>query len=375
MKVLVTGGAGFIGTHLVRRLLREGCSVAILDNFSSQVHFGEQNLPVDITNHVELYTGDIRDPQLVSRAVANQEIIVHLAAETGTGQSMYEVARYQDVNIGGTAAIVDCLVNHGKCHVEKFVVASSRAIYGEGRYRCAEHGIVYPPPRLLEHLVAGQYEPVCPHCRVACLPQPTSEDAPACAASFYGLTKYVQEEMVLMFARTRGFSANALRYQNVYGPGQSLHNPYTGILAIFSSLARANCPIEIFEDGLESRDFIFIEDAVEATWRFITQQPDSVDRFNVGTGRPTSVARVASEIVEFFHSASAVSITGSFRHGDIRHNFADMSKTSSAIGFTPRYTFREGLQKFLSWAETQNCSSMQYESSLREMRDRGFLNG
>jgi dTDP-L-rhamnose 4-epimerase len=375
MNILVTGGAGFIGTHLVRRLLREGCSVAILDNFSSQVHAGARELPRDVADDVELFVGDVRDRKLLGQALENREVLVHLAAETGTGQSMYEVIRYQDVNIGGTAAIVDCLVNSRKSQLRKFVLASSRAVYGEGRYWCAKHGIVYPPSRLLEHLVAGQYEPVCPYCGSACLPQATGEDAPAGAVSFYGLTKYVQEAMVLMFARARGFSAHALRYQNVYGPGQSLRNPYTGILAIFSSLARSNSSIEIFEDGLESRDFIFVEDAVEATWRFIRQDWSFADTFNVGTGQPTTVAQVANEIVGFFGSSSAVSITGSFRHGDIRHNFADMSKTNNATGFTPEYHFREGLQKFLSWAEAQDCSSIQYQSSLREMRDRGFLNG
>jgi dTDP-L-rhamnose 4-epimerase len=375
MNVLVTGGAGFIGTHLVRRMLREGCSVAILDNFTHQVHGGVQELPTDLVDHVELYRGDVRERELVARALEGRDVLVHLAAETGTGQSMYEVTRYQDANIGGTAAVVDCLANGRKSSIQKVLVASSRAIYGEGRYRCAEHGGVYPGPRLLNDLRAGQYEPRCPSCNTACIPEATPEDAPAHATSFYGLTKYVQEEMVRMFGRACGFSAYALRYQNVYGPGQSLCNPYTGILAIFSSLARSSSAIQVFEDGQESRDFIFIDDAVEATWQILVREQDANETFNVGTGQPTNVIQVASEIVGFFGGNSTISVTGAFRQGDIRHNFADLSKIQRSTGFRARFNFRNGLQKFLEWATEQESVPVQYESSLREMRDRGLFDG
>ena len=178
-----------------------------------------------------------------------------------------------------------------------------------------------------------------------------------------------------MFARTCGLSAYTLRYQNVYGPGQSLSNPYTGILAIFSSLARANSPIQIFEDGEESRDFVFVEDAVEATWRCVREDACSVEAFNVGTGERTAVLQVAKGIVEFFGSSSEISITGAFRQGDIRHNYADMSKVQNALGFTPRFIFREGLRGFLDWTENREGISAGYESSLNEMRERGLLHG
>lgn len=375
MKILVTGGAGFIGTHLTRRLLREGCAVSVLDNFSSQVHAETRELAPDLIGHVELIRGDVRDPELVSLALDKQDVVVHLAAETGTGQSMYEVMRYQDVNIGGTAVIMNCLVNSRKSSLSKVVVASSRAIYGEGKYRCGEHGVVYPGGRRLEDMQACQYEPCCPVCMAACHPEATTEDSPNRPLSFYGLTKQVQEEMVLMFAHACGFSAYGLRYQNVYGPGQSLRNPYTGILAIFSNLARSNSPIQIFEDGQESRDFVFVEDVVEATWRCIKGQTGLVESFNVGTGKRTSVLQVAKEIVKYFGSGSKISVTGAFRQGDIRHNFADLSKIRQAIGFTPRFEFGEGLKQFLAWAEGQDQSSAGYESSLFEMRDRGLLHG
>jgi len=375
VKVLVTGGAGFIGTHLVRRLLGEGCSVAVLDNFGSQVHARAQDLASDLHGHVRLFRGDVRDRELVARALDKQDVVVHLAAETGTGQSMYEILRYQDVNIGGTAAILDSLVNRPTAQVSKVVVASSRAIYGEGKYRCEGHGAVYPGPRALEDLQARKYEPRCPLCSAACIPVATTEDSPLNPLSFYGLTKQVQEQMVLMFAPTRGFSAYALRYQNVYGPGQSLHNPYTGILAIFSNLARSNSPIQIFEDGQESRDFVYVEDVVEATWRCLRTEASSVESLNVGTGQRTTVLKVAEDIVRFYGSKSKISVTGAFRQGDIRHNFADLGRIREGVGYAPQFTFCEGLKRFLTWAEVQEAVPVGYESSLEEMRERGLFHG
>jgi dTDP-L-rhamnose 4-epimerase len=344
-----------------------------LDNFSAQVHGGEQELAKDLARDVELLRGDVRDRDLVSRALANRDVVLHLAAETGTGQSMYEIAKYQDVNIGGTAVIVDLLINGKANRVRKMIIASSRAIYGEGKYRCADHGVVYPGPRELDRLRNGQYELCCPICKVACVPEATSEDSPIRPLSFYGLTKQVQEEMVFMLARARGFAAYALRYQNVYGPGQSLRNPYTGILAIFSNLALANASIQIFEDGEESRDFVFVDDAIEATWRCIAATSNAVESFNVGTGERTSVLQVAKEIVEILGSSAKISITGVFRQGDVRHNFADLTKIRQTLGFTPQTHFQEGLRRFLAWAGLEEHSPARYELSLQEMRDRGVL--
>jgi dTDP-L-rhamnose 4-epimerase len=375
MNMLVTGGAGFIGSQLTRRLLREGCNASILDNFSSQVHAGAQDLAPDLIGQVQLFRGDVRSQDLLSRALEKQDVIVHLAAETGTGQSMYEILRYQEANIGGTAAILDFLVNRPRTRVTRIVIASSRAVYGEGKYTCEEHGAVYPGPRLIEDLQAGQYEPRCPTCRATCVPEATSEDSPLKPLSFYGLTKQVQEQMVLMFAQTLGFSAYALRYQNVYGPGQSLHNPYTGILAIFSNLARSDSPIQVFEDGQESRDFVYVDDVVEATWRCVSADTESVESINVGTGQRTSVLQVAEEIVRFFGSKSKISVTGAFRQGDIRHNFAAIEKIRATVGFTPLFNFREGIKRFLTWADSQVAVAARYESSLDEMRQRGLYHG
>lgn len=375
MRILVTGGAGFIGTHLTRRLLREGCAVTVLDSFAPQVHGESQELARDISADVRLFRGDVRDEALLLRALENQDVVVHLAAETGTGQSMYEVKRYEEINIGGTASILGAVVNGKAQGVRKLVVAASRAAYGEGQYRCAQHGTVYPSARAVEDLLAGNYEPLCPACRGECEPEATSENAPLRPLSFYGLTKQVQEQMVLMFGRSCGFSAYALRYQNVYGPGQSLSNPYTGILAIFFGLARSESTIQIFEDGKESRDFVFVDDVVEATWRFIREERERSGAYNVGTGERTSVLEVANAITDFFGNDTRVEVTGAFREGDIRHNFADLTKIEAAIGFTPRWRFREGLARFLDWAAEQDSRAGGYESSLYEMRERGLLRG
>jgi dTDP-L-rhamnose 4-epimerase len=375
MKVLVTGGAGFIGTHLVRRLLREGYSVAVLDNFSFQVHGEYHALAPDLTDHVELYRADVRDTAVLSKALSHRDAIVHLAAETGTGQSMYEIERYQQVNIGGTAAIFDVLINSPGLYPQKLVLASSRAVYGEGKYRCSEHGDVCPNGRTAAAMKAGEYDPLCPRCGAPCIAEATTEDSPHKPLSFYGLTKSVQEKIAFMLAPACGLSVCALRYQNVYGPGQSLRNPYTGILAIFSNLARSGNLIQIFEDGRESRDFVFIEDVVEATCRCLKMDIGSSGSFNVGTGHRITVLSIAKQIVEYFETDTEIRVTGAFREGDIRHNFADITKLKNAIAFAPQTLCREGLVRFLDWAAAQEPCSTRYEESLREMSERGLLRG
>jgi dTDP-L-rhamnose 4-epimerase len=375
MNVLVTGGAGFIGTHLVRRLLREGCSVTILDNFSPQIHGDNCALPSDVSGNVELQIGDVRGETAVARALKGQEIVVHLAAETGTGQSMYEVVRYEKVNIQGTAVLMHCLVNNKASSVRKIVLASSRAVYGEGKYSCPVDGDVYPEARKVDDLVAGRFEPSCPVCGATCQVQLTAEDSPLQPSSFYGLTKQNQEQMIALFSKSLGFSWTGLRYQNVYGPGQSLQNPYTGILAIFSNQARAQLPINIFEDGLESRDFVYIDDVVEATWRAVAGTTMHAGALNVGSGARVTVSEVVREITDFFSSDSQVSISGMFRQGDIRHCIADLTKARRLIGFEPKWRFHDGIQQFLAWAASEASAPDRYESSIEEMRERGLLHG
>lgn len=368
--ILITGGAGFIGLNLARHALKQGWQVTLLDNLSPQIHGSSQpNIPAD----AHLIIGDICDKAAVLEALNGQDVVVHLAAETGTGQSMYEIARYESVNIGGTAILIDCLVNDPNRQVSKLIVASSRAIYGEGKYECDNCGVVYPLERDLASLKLGIFELKCPICGSNCQSLATSEDSTLHSSSFYGLTKQVQEQMMLMFGRTLGISTFALRYQNVYGPGQSLKNPYTGILAIFSNLAVTDQPINIFEDGLESRDFVYIDDVVSATWLCAQESATGFHNLNVGSGERISVLQVAKMIVNYFGSRSTIQVNGAFRIGDIRHNLADLNRVNQVIGYKPRVQFREGIRKFLDWAATQEKTESRYEQSLLEMQKRGLM--
>lgn len=374
MKVLITGGAGFIGQRVARALLMQGSQVRILDNFSPQIH-ATSTLPDDLAPHVELIEADVRDRGAMARALHSVEGIVHLAAETGTGQSMYEIDRYFSVNVQGTATMLDLLQNTDCApRLRNIVVASSRAVYGEGAYQCASHGRVYPEQRSHEFLAKGVFDPLCPVCGGMVRLAATDEPSPFQPMSMYGLTKQVQEQAVLLFARTRGITGFAMRYQNVYGPGQSLKNPYTGILAVFSNLARQNQGIEIYEDGLESRDFVYIDDVVEATIRSINHATPFVGALNVGSGVPTTVITVAEEIKAFFNSESTISVTGAFRIGDIRHNIADVSRLKEVLEFVPAITFKEGLTKFLEWAASEEPQDKTaYMRSVNELASRGLM--
>lgn len=375
MKVLVTGGAGFIGQHLCRALLGRGLSVRVIDNFSPQIHGGNAAVAADLAPAVELIRGDIRDKELLIQALDGVDRIVHLAAETGTGQSMYEIERYFSVNVQGTAALLDVLQNHAVgASVRLIVVASSRAVYGEGAFSCARHGVVYPAARMQVDLTAGLYEPRCPSCQEPALLLETDESAPFRPMSIYGLTKQVQEQMVLMFARTKGISGFGLRYQNVYGPGQSLHNPYTGILAVFSNLARTGRAIEVYEDGAESRDFVYVHDVVNATVRAITYEGSYIGPLNVGSGVATSVSTVAAAVNRYFGDRSTIRISGAFRIGDIRHNKACLQQAAAVLGYQPSVSFEAGLKRFLVWAEKEEAGDAHaYEKSVDELASKGLM--
>lgn len=371
--VLISGGAGFIGTEVARSLLAKGYSVTVLDNFSPQVHGENAALPEDLAPHVRLVRGDVRDPNAWGKALPGHDTVVNLAAETGTGQSMYEVSKYEQVNLAGTALLYDYLTKNAGLQVKRIVVASSRAIYGEGAYHCDRDGVVYPRSRSTAEKKLGLFNPLCPICGGKCIHIPTPENAPMEPSSFYGLTKQVQEQMTLLFARVLGIPSFALRYQNVYGPGQSLHNPYTGILAIFTNQTRLGAELSVFEDGLESRDFVFIDDVVRATVACIDSAGDVSGAINVGSGECTSILEVARLINEHFGEQSQVKVTGAFRDGDIRHGLADLTQARALLGYVPQWSFRDGLAKFLAWADQGKTNTEGYERSLEELRERGLL--
>lgn len=372
--ILITGGAGFIGQNLALRLIAEGKRVRILDNFSNQVH-SSNSLPKVLESNVDLVRADIRDRDTLQKALKGVKYIIHLAAETGTGQSMYEIEKYFSVNAQGTALLIDILQNELSSNkVESIIVASSRAIYGEGAYRCKNDGVVYPVRREKNRMVSGYFDLLCPKCFGSLTLESTAETAPFNPMSMYGLTKQIQEQAILLFAQTKGMNAFALRYQNVYGPGQSLKNPYTGLLAIFSNLARQNKPIEIYEDGQESRDFVYISDVVEATAKCIDFGGDFCGALNVGSAEATTVLDVATKIKKHFNAASEIKQTGAFRMGDIRHNIADISLASRLLGYSPKITFDQGLSNFLAWVETQPRENVEsYAKSAQELVSKGLM--
>jgi dTDP-L-rhamnose 4-epimerase len=372
--VLITGGAGFIGLHVARKLLQMGCVVRVVDNFHPQIH-DTNLLPSDLADDIHLIRCDIRDPAWTSTSLKGIDAVLHLAAETGTGQSMYAVRQYFDVNVQGTALLLEELQRQRQSsEVSNVVVASSRAIYGEGAYQCLTHGVVYPRTRKLPDMQRGDFEPRCPVCNGNLTLLETDESAPFQPQSVYGLTKQVQEQAVLMATQTMGIAGTALRYQNVYGPGQSLKNPYTGILAIFSNLARQGLPISIYEDGNESRDFVFIDDVVNATISALTQTTPSARAINVGSGCGISVAEVAKQINAYFGKRSEITVTGDFRIGDIRHNVAKLDAAFEAFGYRPAVKFSDGLRSFLDWASERSVVSDEaYRRSNAELSELGLL--
>ncbi|SEM71336.1 dTDP-L-rhamnose 4-epimerase [Mucilaginibacter gossypiicola] len=376
-KVLITGGAGFIGSNLALLLLSRGYEVTVLDNLSPQIHGEDAEnaspLFLSIKNRVNFIKGTVTSKTDWENAINGQNIIVHYAAETGTGQSMYEIARYTEVNIQGTALMLDILAN-SKHNVEKVIVASSRSIYGEGKYYSDElNTYIYPKHRVSEFMDNGDFEVkyqgnVSPLKLVA-----TDEESKIHPSSVYGITKQNQEQMIMTVCPTIGIAPVAFRYQNVYGPGQSLSNPYTGILSIFSTLIRNKKSINVFEDGKESRDFVFIDDVVHATYLGIVNNEANGQVFNVGSGVPTDVLTVAEMLIKHYDIRVPLNISGNYRTGDIRHNYADLNKINKTLGFVPAVDFETGIAKFVQWVNEQQISDDKFEESIAEMKEKGLF--
>lgn len=373
--ILITGGAGFIGSNLALKLVDKGYTVTVLDCLSPQIH-GENSeesspLYLSIKDKVRFIKGDVCEREMWEKAIVGQDAIVHLAAETGTGQSMYEIQKYTDINIGSTALMLDILTNT-KHSVKKVVVAASRAIYGEGRYKSEELGYVYPLSRTDEFMSKGDFECKYEGCLKPLTLVGTDENSKIHPTSVYGITKQVQEQLVMCVCPTIGIAPVAFRYQNVYGPGQSLSNPYTGILSIFSTRIKNGNDINIFEDGLESRDFVYIEDVVDATILGLEKTEANGHAFNVGTGVATDVLTVANTLIEKYGIKVNVTVSGNYRLGDIRHNYADITKAKELLGFTPKWSFSDGIGEFAKWVDQQQIQEDKYDQSIEEMKSKGL---
>lgn len=373
--ILITGGAGFIGSNLALKLIEKGHKITVLDNLSKQIH-GENPevtspLFKSIKDKVTFIEGTVISREDWTKALENQNVVVHFAAETGTGQSMYCIEKYTEVNIQGTAIMLDILAN-SENSVEKIVIASSRSIYGEGKYKHPDLGVVYPTHRKENDMLVGNFELTYSDEQELEL-LPTDEDSKIHPSSVYGITKQNQEQMIMTVCPTIGIAPVGFRYQNVYGPGQSLSNPYTGILSIFSTQIRNNNPIQIFEDGKETRDFVFIDDVVAATILGIEKEEANGHVFNVGTGVAIDVLEVANSLIKAYNIDVPVTVTGRFRLGDIRHNYADLTKIKTLLGFEPIVFFKEGIEKFSAWVLQQEIQEDKLSISLEEMKKKGLL--
>lgn len=375
--VLITGGAGFIGSNLTLKLVDKGYQITVLDNLSPQIHghLPELDSPLyqSILNNpaINIIKGSVTSREDWEKALKNIDTIIHLAAETGTGQSMYEIQKYVDVNIGGTALMLDILANN-KHHVTRIIVASSRAIYGEGKYECLVHKNVYPYERNEADMNKRDFECKCPVCNANLNLVSTTEDSKIHPTSVYGITKQTQEQLVMVAGPSLGIESVAFRYQNVYGPGQSLSNPYTGILSIFSTQIKNGNNINVFEDGLESRDFVYIDDAVEATILGLEVPEAAYHSFNIGADLPIDVLTVAKKLIRNYDSTVEINISGNYRLGDIRHNYADITLAKEILGYSPKVNFEEGLKRFCDWVNTQSIKEDKYSKSVEEMKSKGL---
>lgn len=375
-KILITGGAGFIGSNTAVRLAEKGYKVVVLDNLSPVVHgdFPKTSsfLYRKIKGKVTFYKGTVNSKMDWEKVLPGVGVILHLAAETGTAQSMYEIEKYVSVNIGGTALLLDILSNTNH-NVKKIIVAESRAVYGEGRYWSDDlERFVYPFERSDESMKKGDFEVKYKGCKRPLKLIATSEDSEIHPNSVYGLTKQVQGQLVHMVCKNLGIDSISLRYQNVYGPGQTLSNPYTGILSIFSTRIKHGSPIEIYEDGLESRDFVYIEDVVDATIAAIESEGLSGLAFNIGSGTSINVKTVAKKLIECYGINVPIKVTGQYRMGDIRHNYADISLAQCKLGYTPKWNFDDGIKKFVEWVESQPIAQDKYAESMKELKERGL---
>jgi dTDP-L-rhamnose 4-epimerase len=350
--VLVTGGAGFLGSHMVDRLLERGFHVRVFDNLTPQVH--PNGFPEYLANDIEFLSGDMRDLDRVKFAVAGVDVIFHLAAVVGVGQSMYEIDHYMGANSQGTANLLQALLDT-KTQLEKLVVASSMSIYGEGKYVCSECGDVAPPPRPTEQLKRKDFEVHCPNCDRVVTPVATDETKPLQYTSYYALSKKAQEEMCLLFGRTYDVPVTALRYWNIFGTRQALSNPYTGVAAIFASrLLNKRAPL-VFEDGRQMRDFVSVHDVVDANLLAMERHEADGMALNIASGHKISINEVAAQLVQELGLADEIKaeITGKYRAGDIRHCFADISLARQVLGYKPKYRFADGISELVDWLRSQ----------------------
>jgi dTDP-L-rhamnose 4-epimerase len=374
-KLLITGGLGFIGMEVAKLLVAKKQRVLLFDNLSPQIHGSVPNLSslsLLKSGCVEVFRGDVCKASDWGGVLANVGCVIHLAAETGTAQSMYEISRYTETNVGGTALLLNYLANN-KHNVAKVILASSRSVYGEGAYRCTRCGLVFPSMRTEEMFRCKRWQPECPTCEGAIAETATCEDAKTAPASIYAATKLAQEDLVRIAGRTLGIPTVIFRFQNVYGEGQSLKNPYTGILSIFSNQFRLGKTVNLYEDGQESRDFVHVSDVARAVVLAITGHGANGSTLNVGSGQPTTVEKIALLLSERLGGGALPIISGQYRMGDIRHGYAETTAIHKQLGFAPEISLEQGLDRFVAWVKQQPVEPDRLDVATQELVSRGLM--
>ncbi len=377
-KILLTGGVGFIGSVIINKLYNRGdYDITVIDSMTEQIHGRDWNqcyLYKSIQGKCNFIRASVTNIDVMKEFVPRNECIIHLAAETGTGQSMYQINQYNETNIMGTSNILQAISLAGKKSiVSKIILSSSRSVYGEGKYECPMCGVIYPDSRDKEKMLNGDFQFYCPHCGNKLILLSTTEDSEIKPASLYAYTKYAQEMMLRTMCPAMDIDYTIFRFQNVYGVGQSLKNPYTGILSVFSSLMLENKTVNIFEDGYESRDFVNVQDIADGVIASLDNDRSNGQIINLGSGINTSVIEIAEILRKYYHSCSEIKITGDFRIGDIAHNKADISKAKEILGFEPKISLNEGLKQFCDWVLSQDTDNSRYEKSLTEMERAGMF--
>lgn len=367
--ILVTGGAGFIGSFLVDGLIDLGYDVRILDNLEEQVHQGQP--PKYLNKKAEFIKGDIRKYSDLEKAIKDIDAIFHLASAVGVGQSNYQIKKYVDSNVLGAANLLDLLVN-AKHQVKKFITISSMTGYGEGNYKCNKCGVVRPPLREVAQLSKKDWNLYCPNCGKKVSPIPTDETALDFPNSIYGFTKKAQQDIALIIGKLYNLPVVVLRGFNIYGPRQSLSNPYTGVTAIFISRLKNNQPAIVYEDGLQTRDFVSVHDVVNAFILSLEKNEANFQMFNIGSGKGTTILEVSQTLSKLLGKSGLIKVNQEFRKNDIRHCFADNTKAKKLLGWKPKVNLEAGFKELIEWSETEKAED-KFSQAQEELKQKGLI--
>lgn len=365
----MTGGAGFIGSFLVDELIKRKYQVRVFDNLEEQVH--HNTLPSYFNKSAEFIKGDVRDYEGFKKALEGIDAVFHLASSVGVGQSNYQIKKYVDTNTGGTANLLDILIN-SKHNVKKLVTISSMTGYGEGNYLCQKCGVVRPPLREEKQLQKKDWKLYCPNCSRVVEPVPTDETALDFPNSIYGFSKKTQQDMALIVGKLYNLPTVVLRGFNIYGPRQSLSNPYTGVTAIFISRLKNNQPCIVYEDGLQTRDFVSVHDVVEAFILALEKDAADYQMFNIGSGHGTTILEVAETLSGLLGKSGLIRVNKDFRKNDIRHCFADNSKARKLLGWEPKVGLEQGLKELIEWSAGEKAED-KFSEAQKELEQKGLV--